>query len=363
MKIRFDRDYLLRVMEELIGTPSPVSYYEETDALMKRLASELGHEVSYDRKRTNYIKVPGKNHDKVVCVGAHLDTLGLMIKKIDADGMIRVRNLGGINFNNVEGESVKIHTRSGKVYTGLAACQYHSVHVFDQARTAVRDENTMMIILDEDVHSKAEVEALGIKNGDIVSLEPHFTVTENGFIKSRFIDDKACAACVFALLKAMREQNLTPVYDTWFAFPYYEEIGHGGAYVPEEVSEYVALDIAVIGPDHTGNEYSASICVKDKFSPYDRGLTGHLIELAKKNGISSQEDVFYRYSTDANSAVKAGNNLYAAAFGMGTFSSHGVERTHMDGVMATAQLLAAYVLERWPEDGEPGKPADSLQFD
>lgn len=345
MDIRFDREYLLRVMEELIGTPSPVSYYEETDRLMKRYGDELGYEVFYDRKRTNYIKVPGRSHEKTVCVGAHLDTLGLIVRRIDENGMLRVRNLGGINFNSIEGESVKIHTADGRVYTGLVACQYHSVHVFDEARTAVRDENTMVVIIDEDVSSKAETEALGIRNGDIISLEPHFTVTENGFIKSRFIDDKACVACVLALLKAMKEQQLTPAYDTLFAFPYFEEIGHGGAYVPEEVSEYVALDIAVIGPDHTGSEYSASVCVKDKFSPYDRELTSRLLRLGEENGISCQADVFYRYGTDANSAIRAGNNLYAAAFGMGTFSSHGVERTHMDGVMATAGLLAAYVLE------------------
>lgn len=345
MDIRFDREYLLRVMEELIGTPSPVSYYEETDRLMKRYGAELGYEIFYDRKRTNYIRVPGKCHEKTVCVGAHLDTLGLIVRRIDENGMLRVRNLGGINFNSIEGESVKIHAADGRVYTGLVACQYHSVHVFDEARTAVRDENTMVVIIDEDVSSKAETEALGIRNGDIISLEPHFTVIENGFIKSRFIDDKACVACVLALLKAMKEQQLTPAYDTLFAFPYFEEIGHGGAYVPEEVSEYVALDIAVIGPDHTGSEYSVSVCVKDKFSPYDRELTSRLLRLGEENGISCQADVFYRYGTDANSAIRAGNNLYAAAFGMGTFSSHGVERTHMDGVMATAGLLAAYVLE------------------
>lgn len=98
-----------------------------------------------------------------------------------------------------------------------------------------------MMILDEDVHSKEEVKALGIENGDILSLEPHFTVTPSGFIKSRFIDNKACAACSLALLKVMKEQNLTPICDTWFVFPHYEEIGHGGAYVPDEVSEYLSL--------------------------------------------------------------------------------------------------------------------------
>ena len=56
------------------------------------------------------------------------------------------------------------------------------------------------------------------------------------------------------VLRQLKEENLTPAYDTLFAFPIYEEIGHGGAYVPSEVSEYVALDIGLIGPDNHGSE-------------------------------------------------------------------------------------------------------------
>ena len=104
------------------------------------------------------------------------------------------------------------------------------------------------------------------------------------------------------------------------------------------------MDIAVIGSDHIGSEKKVSICVKDNFSPYDRELTNRLVNCAKEAGIDYVEDVFYRYSTDANAAVRAGNNLQAAAFGMGTFSSHGMERTHIQAVMDTAKLLTAFIL-------------------
>ena len=56
-------------------------------------------------------------------------------------------------------------------------------------------------------------------------------------------------------------------------------------------------------------------------------------------------DVYYRYGTDANAALKAGNNLRAAAFGMAVYCSHGMERTHIDGLAATCDLLLAYLLE------------------
>lgn len=114
--------------------------------------------------------------------------------------------------------------------------------------------------------------------------------------------------------------------------------------MPEEISEYIALDIGVLGPDHAGSEKKVSICVKDNFSPYDRELTDRLITCAKEADIDFVEDVFYRYGTDANAAVRAGGNIQAAAFGMGTFSSHGMERTHIQAVMDTAKLLAAFIL-------------------
>lgn len=357
----FDRDYLLRTAERLIDTPSPVGYYAEIEPLLSELAGELGYELKRDRKHTRYLLVPGKSHAQTVMAGAHLDTLGLIVRGIDENGMLRVRNLGGINFNNIEGETVCVHTWDGRSYSGLVICKYHSVHVFEEARTAPRDENTMRVLLNEPVHSAEDVRALGIRHGDMISLTPHFTVTETGFLKSRFLDDKLHAACILTLLKAMKESGQQPYFDTLFAFPMYEEIGHGGAYVPPMVSEYLALDVAVIGPEHTGTEYSASVCAKDRPTPYDRELTARLLELAEAHGIRANADVFYRYGSDASTAVMAGANLRAGLIGFGTFASHGMERTHLDGVMETLRLLAAYVLEGGVADGETGGEQQELR--
>ena len=148
-QITVDREYLIRCMEELIRVPSPVGCYEEITPVIEALAAELGYPVSFDRKHTVYITVDGLDNTKTVMVGAHLDTLGLIVRRIDEDGKLRVRQLGGVNYYSLEGETVTVHTRDGRSYTGLMVCQSHSTHVFDDARTAVRDENTMIISLDE----------------------------------------------------------------------------------------------------------------------------------------------------------------------------------------------------------------------
>ena len=346
MKYSIDETYLLNCFREIVNTPSPVGYYTRLNPVLARLAAELGQTVTFDNKSTAYITLEGEDNSKTVLVGAHADTLGMVVRRVDSDGAIRVRQLGGVNYGSLEGETVTVHTRAGKDYTGLFTCQSHSVHVFDDARTLERNESTMMILLDEKVSSKEDVYALGIRHGDFISVEPRCQVTESGFVKSRFIDDKAAVACCFTALKYLTEQGKKPRYRTIFAIPYYEEIGMGGTWVPPEVSEYVALDIGLIGPDYDGNEFAVSICAKDNAAPYDHELTTLLVDLAEKNGIDHAIDIFYRYGTDGTAALRAGNNLRAAAFGMAVYCSHGMERTHMDGLRATMDLLLAYLLER-----------------
>ncbi len=345
MKFQIDKQYLLDTFRRLVEIPSPVGYYVQLNPALEQLASALGHTVTYDHKSTAYITLEGQDNSKTVLVGAHADTIGMVVRRIDKDGMIRVRQLGGVNYNSLEGETVTIYTRDGRAYTGLMACQSHSVHVYDDARTLERNENTMMIILDHPVTCEQDVRDLGICHGDFVSPDPRCQVTETGYLKSRFIDDKAAIACVFAMLRYIKERDLKPKYRTILAFPYGEEIGFGGTYVPEGVSEYVAVDIGLIGPDYDGNEFSVSICAKDNSAPYDYELTNRLIGYAQKAECDYAVDIFYRYGTDGNAAVRAGNNLRSAAFGMAVYCSHGMERTHIKGLENTTNLLLAYVLD------------------
>ena len=345
MKFQIDKSYLIDCFKEIVSAPSPVCYYVELNPVIEKIAASMGLSVTYDNKSTAYITLDGEDNSKTVLIGAHADTLGLVIRSIDGDGKIRVRALGGISFNSIEGETVTVHTRDGRKYTGLMACQSHSTHVYADARTLERIDDTMIVLLDEKVSSKANVNALGIRNGDFISIDPHCEYTENGYLKSRFIDDKGAVACAFTALKYMTDNNLKPKYRTIFAFPYSEEVGLGGTYLPEGVSEYIAMDIGLIGPGYDGTEYGVSICAKDAFLPYDYELTNRLISYAEKAGCDYAVDVFFRYGTDGHAAMQAGNNIRAAVFGMPVYCSHGRERTHITALDNTTNLLLAYVLD------------------
>ena len=345
MKYAVDEKYIIDCFRRLVETPSPVGYDVKINPVLEEIAAELGEKITYDRRGTAYITLEGEDNSKTVMISSHWDTIGMVVRTVDPNGMIRVRQLGGVNYNSLEGESVTVHTRDGRDYTGLIACQSHSVHVYDNARTLERSDNTMVVILDEDVHTKKDVRELGILNGDFVSVAPNCEYTANGYLKSRFIDDKAAVACVFAMLRYMKDNGVRPKYRTMLAFTFGEEIGLGGPYVPEEVSEYVAVDIGLIGPDYEGHERCVTICAKDAKAPYTYHLTNRLIGQAKKAECDYAVDVFYRYGTDASVALATSNNLAAAAFGMPVYCSHGRERTHMLSLTNTVNLLLAYALD------------------
>ncbi len=342
--MKVDMPFLIETMKELIETPSPVGYYEKMKPLIEKIAARLGYSVTYDNRNTAYITVEGEDTSKTVCVSAHADTLGFMVRGINPDGTLCLRALGGVNYVNVEGENVTVHTRGGKTYTGILICDHHSVHAYDDAKTMPRNENTEFVLLDENVKSADGTRALGIRNGDYVSIDPRFCVTESGYIKSRFIDDKAAMACSFEVLKYLAQNGVKPKYNTVFAFSFYEEIGLGGTYVPPEISEYVALDVAILGPGADGSEQAVTVFAKDGTTPYDYDLTNRLINMAERAGCDYAVDVFHLYGSDASQAFKSSNNVRFAAFGMGTHSTHGVERTHIRGIENTVRLLAAYVL-------------------
>lgn len=345
MKFDVDGSFLIDCFRELVFIPSPTSYCVQLNPVLEQYAASLGHTVTYDNKDTAFITLEGEDTSKTVMLCAHADTIGMAVSKIEGDGSIRVLAIGGINMANVENETVTVHTRDGREYTGLITCQSHSTHVFADATTLPRNVDTMVVLLDERVSSREEVKALGIRHGDLISVDPHYEYTSKGFLKSRFIDDKGAIACCFTMLKYLKEHNLKPKYRTILSFSYFEEVGMGGCHVPEGVSELLSIDIGLADTSLEGNEFSVSICAKDAFTPYNYIMTNRLIEYAEKAECDYAVDTYFRYGSESNQALEAGHDIRTGLIGMAVHCSHGRERTHIDGLKNTVNLMLAYVLD------------------
>ena len=341
--INFNKKDFEFYSKELFLCDSPTGFTHKAIELVKGFVDELGYESKVLNNGALEISIKGKDSSKVVATSAHIDTLGLMVRSIKGNGNLALTTLGGPSTPTLDGEYCKVYTRDGRVYQGTIISTSPAVHVYKDANSKSRDIDSLEVRLDEVVKSKTDVEKLGIQNGDIVCYDTKFTITESGFLKTRFIDDKASAVILLMLLKYVKENNLEFKYDTKIYFIVYEEVGHGASTVSSSIDEFVTLDMGCVGLDLAGNEFAVSICAKDSHGPYDYELTTRLINMAKENSLNYTVDIFPFYGSDVGAARRAGADIKGALIGTGVAASHGMERTHIDGIINTLKLIYIYL--------------------
>ena len=328
--------------KEIFNINSPTGYTHVVINRIKEIVDGLGFETSVTNKGNLKVVVEGKDN-KVVATSAHVDTLGLMVRSITGNGELKVTNLGGPLIPSLDGEYCVVKTRKGAEITGTILSTSPSVHVFKDAHTKPRDLDNVIIRLDAEVSSRKDVENLGIQNGDFVFIDPKFTITENDFIKSRFIDDKGSVCCLLTILEKISKKEIELAHKTIFYFVVHEEVGHGAATVDESIQEFVTVDMGCVGLDLAGSEYKVSIAAKDSGGPYDYELTTRLVDLANENGVDYVVDIFPFYGSDIGAAWRSGRDLKGALIGPGVAASHGMERTHYKAIENTIKLLVAYL--------------------
>ena len=340
--MKLSTQYAIDSTLHLLSIDSPSGYTRSVTDHLLSLLSEMGFAPERTRKGAVRCCLGGEGHPLVLA--AHVDTLGLMVKQLKDNGRLGFTRLGGPNFQAIETENVTVITRSGTRHTGVVELKNASAHVNADLNTEKRDESTLEILLDENVSCREDVEKLGIAVGDVVCLDPRVRLTESGYIRSRFLDDKLSAGMLLALAKAVAEGSVKPARKITIMFSVYEEVGHGASHgLPEDTEDLLVVDMGCVGEGLDCTEMQVSICAKDSGGPYSYELTGELIELAKKNGVDYAVDVYPFYGSDAGTALRAGSDVRHALIGAGVYASHGYERSHVKGVENSLRLIEAFV--------------------
>ena len=344
-RFEISSSYLKQVLEDLLNTPSPTG---DTDWAISFIQAELDNLGIHSSKTTKGALIAyfeGLRNDRPRAISAHVDTLGLMVKEIKPNGRLKMSALNGIVWPAIESEGVTISTRSGTQVRGSIVFENGAVHVNGKVKTDPRDENTLEIRIDERTSSAEETRLLGIEIGNFVYLDPRFEASTSGFIRSRFLDDKASVAAILAALKAMHDAGVSPSQRTHVLFSNFEEVGHGGAdSVPEDVLEMLVVDMACVGVGQNGDEFHCSICLKDSNGPYSKDMSSRILNLADRAGIELRTDVYPHYGSDGGAYWFAGGKAQVALIGPGVDNSHCYERTHMDAIKDTAGIIAEYLI-------------------
>ena len=265
---------------ELLNVDSPSGFTEKIADKVIDEFTKLGYVCEKSNKGNVLVKVSSPKDSSpdsspsndVILFEAHGDTLGGMVKQIKSNGRLLVSPIGGLVASNVETENVRVYTRDNKIYEGTFQLANASSHVNRELNTKERTFDTVEIVLDEKVNSKEDVKKLGISVGDFACVEPRAHITSSGYIKSRFLDDKLSVATLLAYATYLKENNIKLDKKVYFLITVYEEVGHGGSYIPSDVTEAISVDMGCVGEGLECDETQVSICAKDSGGPYDKTI-------------------------------------------------------------------------------------------
>ncbi|MFN8428277.1 MAG: M42 family metallopeptidase [Anaerolineales bacterium] len=340
-----NQEYFVDFLVKLLNIPSPTGFAEPAIAFVEKELSQFKQlELSRTRKGALVAKWKVESDLPPVALTAHVDTLGAVVKEIKSSGRLKLSRIGGVQWPTIETEGVWVFTSKGEKIRGSVLIDNASGHIFGPTDTP-RNDDHMEVRLDARTTSEKETRELGINVGDCVAFDPRVEVT-NGFIRSRFLDDKACVANLVAAIKSLAESGRSPKRSVYFHISNYEEVGHGAsAGIPSDVAELVTVDMAVVGAGQESDEFSATLCIKDSGGVYHEGLNKKMRELAEKYKIPYKTDVYPFYGSDGEAFWRAGGDVALALIGPGIDASHNYERAHMDGLNATTNWILAYLLD------------------
>ena len=339
-------DYAVEQAVKLLSVDSPTGYTAEAEAHLLKTFRDLGYEPVHTVKGGVLVDLGGADAENGLLLEAHCDTLGAMVAEVKGSGHLRVVPLGGLPAVMANTETCRVITKfNGSYEAPLQICNA-STHVNGDLRSTVPSWDNTELVLDELVASADDVKALGIGVGDVVCFNPRTTVTEKGYIKSRFLDDKLSAGILIGLAKYLKDEGLTPARRIYLHFTVYEEVGHGGAgSVPAGVTEAISVDMGCVGDGLQCTERQVSICAKDSGGPYSYEIVKKLIAAAKAENADYAVDIYPHYGSDVEATLGAGWDLRHGLIGPGVYASHGYERSHKDGVENTLKVLVGYIKE------------------
>ena len=221
----------------LMGIPGLSGHEERVASWLRDRLTSLGIASRTDRLGNLIATLPGDPKLPSVMVFAHMDQLGFVVRKIEADGLIRVERLGGVSERAMAAQAVLLCPPDQPDVPGVIMNKAHHATSPDEKYKVL---TTPEIRIDTGHGSKAAVEAAGIRIGTPVVYLPRVLGLAGDRIAGTAVDDRAGCAILLGLAETLKSRSAGPtVHLVWSTL---EEFNLRGAVV---VAQTLAPDIAI----------------------------------------------------------------------------------------------------------------------
>lgn len=283
---------LLKELCELWGVGG---YEKEVRKTIRKIVEPYADEIVTDAMGNLIVLkkgIGGKNAKKIMYT-AHMDEIGFMVKAIEADGRLRVCNMGW-NWTSAA-YCAKVCFRSG-IY-GVVRCM-------GDLEDAHNDAGKLYI----DIGATSREDALRyVKLGDCCAYCDPYVELLNGRVCCKALDDRV--GC-YQMIEALMENDGTYPNDCYYVFDVQEELGCRGS---KPAAERICPDIGIsvdITPAHDypcdlegSNALDGGIGIKicDPSVVSDEQIVRVMEECCAESGIPYQREVIDKGGTDSSS--------------------------------------------------------------
>ena len=212
----------------------------------------LGIASRSDRLGNLIATLPGDKAAPSVMLFAHMDQLGLVVRKIEANGLVRVERLGGVPEKALPSQAVLFQIGKGRDVPGIIANKSHHATTQDEKYRVLPYPE---LYIDAGFAAAAEVLAAGIDIGTPVVYEPKVVALAGPRIGGTSVDDRAACAVVVEVARALFGVRRKPTVHLVFSVQ--EEFNLRGAVTAAQaLSPGIAIQLDLVlatdTPDVTG---------------------------------------------------------------------------------------------------------------
>jgi len=324
---------LVRTLRELVERAAPSGHEGEVAAYIRARAEARGVEVAVDPLGNVVCQLNRRSGAPRVAVFAHMDEIGLVVRKIEDRGFLRVVRLGGIEERSLAGKEVLVITERGERIPGVIGIKAHHLVKPEEKYAVTKVED---VYIDIGTESKEETRRLGIKVGCPVVFSRTF-VCRGHRVFANSLDDRAGCAVLLGILDAVKVSELrAEVYLVWSVQEEFSLRGILPAIRSIDPDLLVCLDIAPAcdTPDLEG--YSDVVLgggpTVNLYTFHGRGTLAGLIpsrpvvtwvsEVAEATGIPLQRNVFFGGLTDISFAQLEHEGIPAVDLGFAVRYAH-----------------------------------------
>lgn len=347
------------LLQEFMMVPAPSGYEQEMAVKMTAYFEKYCDSVEIDLLGNciGTIKGTDEKLPKIMIFG-HMDSLGMIVRKVEENGYIRVDRLGGLPEKVIPGTEFSVRDEAGKWHPAVLGPKSHHVTSAEEKYTV---DKIGVLALDVGARSKDEVNAMGIYVGCPVVYKPRVNVMENGRISGTAVDNRGACACLIRLAEIMNKKR--PKATVYLVGTVQEEFNLRGAMLAARTVKpdiAISLDVTIAGDTADLDGYfDATLgegpCVQ-LYTFHSRGtLNGNLAheplfrmirDTAEKYGIPLQRTTGLGMLTDAAYVQLERKGVATVDMGFATRYTHTpVETCDPKDIELLAQLVSCVIFE------------------